>query len=189
MSKVNLLTEIIRNRRKTESKPRLSSPIKQWLGRDIPQSLCIRIGNYIEDFFVELTTGCGILKDLDLRNGQYGLIYKDEFHQVDLLLAKDEVIYHREIKCNLDLDRGKKRDVLYREDCIVEALIAKYEAPIDSAVFCPFIDTSRDVSGLGRVEGLTEFIDNFDVDLTVEEFKELGRNEQIHRALLNETNS
>ena len=43
--------------------------------------------------------------------------YKEEFHQVDLLLAKDEVIYHREIKCNLDLDRGKKRDVLYREDC------------------------------------------------------------------------
>ena len=37
------------------------------------------------------------------------------WHQVDLLLRKDGVIYHREIKRNLDLDRGKKRDVLLRE--------------------------------------------------------------------------
>ena len=189
MSKVNLLEHIIRERRKNENKPRLSSPIKQWLGRDIPQSLSIRIGNYIEDFFIELTCGYGILTDLQQRNGQYVIAYKEEFHQVDLLLAKDEVIYHREIKCNLDLDRGKKRDVLYREDRILLALIAKYEAPIDSCVFCPFLDTSRDVSGLGKVEGLSEFIDNFDVDLTVEEFKQLGRNEQIHSALLDETNS
>ena len=136
---------------------------------------------------MNLRTGYGILNELQLHNGQYVIAHKEELHQVDLLLAKDEVIYHREIKCNLDLDRGKKRDVLYREDCIVEALIAKYEAPIDSAVFCPFLDTSREVSGLGKVEGLTEFIDNFDVDLTVEEFKELGKDEQIHRALLDET--
>ena len=187
MTKVGLLEQIIRNRRKTEKPPRLSSPIKQWLGRDIPQSLSIRIGNYIEDFFVQLTGWYGILHELQKQGGQYVIAFNEEFHQVDLLLAKDEVIYHREIKCNLDLDRGKKRDVLYREDCIVEALIAKYEAPIDSAVFCPFLDTSREVSGLGKVEGLTEFIDNFDVNLTVEEFKELGRDEQIHRALLDET--
>ena len=184
MSKVNLLAHIIYQRRKTESKPRLSSPIKQWLGRDIPQSLSIRIGNYIEDFFIELTCGYGILNELVLKNGQRLINWDNSWHQVDLLLAKDEVIYHREIKCNLDLDRGKKRDVLHREDCITKALVEKYEAPIDSCVFCPFIDTSREVSGLGRVEGLAEFIDNFDVDLTVEEFKELGRNELIHEALL-----
>ena len=189
MSKVNLLEHIIRERRKNESKPRLSSPIKQWLGTDIPQSLSIRIGNYIEDFFTELTSSYGILDELVLKNGQRLISWNNSWHQVDLLLAKDEVIYHREIKCNLDLDRGKKRDVLHREQCINMALVAKYEAPIDSCVFCPFLDTSREISGLGRVEGLAEFIDNFDVDLTVEEFKELGRNEQIHRALLDETNS
>ena len=189
MSKVNLLEHIICERRKHESKPRLSSPIKQWLGRDIPQSLSIRIGNYIEDFFIELTCGYGILNELVLKNGQRLINWDNSWHQVDLLLAKDEVIYHREIKCNLDLDRGKKRDVRNRETIIVDELVAKYEAPIDSCVFCPFLDTSREVSGLGRVEGLDEFINNFDVDLTVEEFKELGRNEQIHRALLDETNS
>ena len=72
------------------------------------------------------------LTDLELRNGQYVIAYKG-WHQVDLLLAKDEVIYHREIKCNLDLDRGKKRDVLSSAGYILEALVCKYEAPIDGA--------------------------------------------------------
>ena len=182
----DLFQRIIHSRRRHEKEPRLSSPIKQWLGRDIPQSLSIRIGNYIEDFFQELTCGYGILTDLELRNGQYQIDYQGSWHQIDLLLAKDEVIYHREIKCNLDLDRGKKRDVNRREQLIVDALVCKYEAPIDSAVFCPFLDSSREISGLGRVEGLQNFIDNFDVNLTVEEFKAIGRDEQIHRALLEE---
>ena len=70
----------------------------------------------------------------------------------------------------------------FEKSYILEALKTKYDdVLIDSCVFSPFEDTSRDVSGLGRVEGLIEFIDNFDVDLTVEEFKQLG-DEQIHRA-------
>ena len=182
-----LLTSVIEECRKSEGKPRLSSRIKQWLGRDIPQSLSIRIGNYIEAFFTELTETYSILDELNVRNGQRGIVYENQFHQVDLLLRIDNVIYHREIKCNLDLDRGKKRDVIYREACIVSALQAIYQLPVDSCVFSPFITTSQDISGLGKVEGLTEFINNFNVDMTVVEFNELGRNEQIHRALLNET--
>jgi hypothetical protein len=177
-----LLTSVIEECRKSEGKPKLSSRIKQWLGRDIPQSLSIRIGNYIEAFFAELTKTYSILDELEVRNGQRGIVYDNQFHQVDLLLRINNVIYHREIKCNLDLDRGKKRDVIYRETCIVSALEQKYQLPVDSCVFSPFIDTSQDVS-----EGLTEFIDNFNVAMTLDEFKQLGRNEQIHRALLNET--
>jgi len=182
-----LLTSVIEECRKSEGKPKLSSRIKQWLGRDIPQSLSIRIGNYIEAFFAELTKTYSILNELEVRNGQRGIVYDNQFHQVDLLLRINNVIYHREIKCNLDLDRGKKRDVIYRETCIVSALEQKYQLPVDSCVFSPFIITSQDVSGLGKVEGLAEFIDNFNIEMTVDEFKQLGRNEQIHRALLNET--
>lgn len=161
----------------------MSSPIKQWLGRDIPQSLSVRLGNYIEDFFVELTSTDGLLSSLDRVSGKYGVSYNNQFHQIDLLVDGESVVYHREIKCNLDLDRGKKRDTLQRELDICEGLHQMFEVPIDSAIFCPFLDTSREISGLGTVEGLTEFIDTFGVNLTVEEFKELGRDEQIHRAL------
>ena len=183
-----LLTQVIEECRKSEGKPRLSSRIKQWLGRDIPQSLSIRIGNYLEYFFNELVSDYSILHELEVRQGQRVIQFNDEWHQVDLLIKHAGVIYHREIKCNLELDRGKKRDVIYRENCIVSSLQNKYPSrAIDSCVFCPFIDTSQEVSGLGKVEGLTEFIDNFNVAMTLDEFKQLGREEQIHRALLNET--
>ena len=185
MSNVALLTAVINHKRKSEKPAKKSSLIKQWLGIDISQSLSIRIGNYLEEFFVQLVDDISILSDLQLRDSQRVIERDGEYHQVDLLLRIDDTIYHREIKCNLDLDRGKKRDVIYREECIVAALQWKYPGyTIDSAVFCPFLDTSREVSGLGKVEGLAEFIDTFNVDLTVDEFKELGRNEQIHRTLL-----
>ena len=186
MSNVEIFKSVIYKARENETKPKLSSLIKQWLGRDIPQSLCIRVGTYIEKLFVELSCLHSILIELEVYSGDRGVWHDNEFHQIDFLVLKDDVIYHREIKSNLDLDRGKKRDVLYREGVITEALKTKYPGKlINSCVFCPFIDTSRKVSGLNRVEGLTEFIDTFDVDITVEEFKKLGRNEQIHSALLN----
>ena len=187
MTNVSLLTAVINHKRKSEKPAKKSSLIKQWLGIDISQSLSIRIGNYLEEFFVQLVDDISILPDLQLRDGQRVIERDGEYHQVDLLVRIDDTIYHREIKCNLDLDRGKKRDVIYREECIVAALQEKYldsDIDIDSGVFCPFLDTSREVSGLGKVEGLAEFIDTFNVDLTVDEFKELGRNEQIHRTLL-----
>ena len=185
MSNVSLLTAVINHKRKSEKPAKKSSLIKQWLGIDISQSLSIRIGNYLEEFFVQLVDDISILSDLELRDGQRVIQRDGEYHQVDLLVRINDTIYHREIKCNLDLDRGKKRDVIYREECIVAALQSKYSGcDIDSAVFCPFLNTPREVSGLGKVEGLAEFIDTFNVDLTVDEFKELGRNEQIHRTLL-----
>ena len=90
----------------------------------------------------------------------------------------------RELKCNLDLDRGKKRDVRTREHIILTGLRKKFDEPIDACVFCPFLQTSREVSGLGIVEGLHRFITRFNLDITIEEFKSLGRDEQILRELL-----
>ena len=183
-----LLTQVIKECRKSKKKPRKSSQIKEWLGIDVNQSLCVRMGNYLELFFNKLVSDYSILDELEVRRGQRSIQFNNEWHQVDLLVKKAGVIYHREIKCSLDLDCGKKRDVVYRENCIVSSLQNKYPSrAIDSCVFCPFIDTSQEVSGLGKVEGLTEFIDNFNVAMTLDEFKQLGREEQIHRALLNET--
>lgn len=180
------MTAVINYKRKSEKPPKNSSLIKRWLGFDVSQSLCVRIGNYLEEFFVQLVDDISILPDLELLDGQRVISNDGEYHQVDLLMRLDATIYHRELKSNPGLDRGKKRDVIYREECIVSALKLKYPGcEIDSAVFCPFYDTSQEISGLGKVEGLTEFINTFGIDLTVDEFKELGRDEQIHRALLN----
>lgn len=108
-----------------------------------------------------------------------------EFHQIDHFIRTDAGLHMRELKCNLDLDRGKKRDVRTREEVIVNALRKKFPNEcIDACVFCPFLITSREVSGLGKVEGLVEFINSFGLSLTTDEFISLGRDEQILRELL-----
>ena len=170
------------------TKPRQSSLIQQWLGTtEVPQYLSIRIGNYLEELFNQLLDECGtnILHELDLKGKQRIITYQGEDHQVDILARIDDVIYHRELKSNVDLDRGKKRDVINREMSIACALEEKYpDCLIDSSVFCPFKIRSQFVSGLGNVEGLEEFIYNFNLHIRVEDFTELGKSEQIHKLLL-----
>jgi len=176
--------QILTNR--TISKPRQSSLIQQWLGTpDVPQYLSIRIGNYLEELFNTILGELSILSELPLKGKQRIITYNNEDHQVDIVARIGPVIYHRELKANTDLDRGKKRDVLRREQSIAKALADRYPGcVIDSCVFCPFFDTSRQVSGLGRVEGLADFIDTFSLKISVEQFKALGKAEQIHTLLL-----
>ena len=171
---------------KTISKPRQSSLIKQWLGTpDVPQYLSVRLGNYLEELFNAILGDLSILSELPSKGKQRIITFAGETHQVDILARIDNVIYHRELKANTDLDRGKKRDVLRREQSIFAALTEKYpQCVIDSCVFCPFFDTSRQVSGLGRVEGLADFINTFNLDISVDQFKALGKSEQIHTLLL-----
>jgi len=180
----SLFVNVVTDCRKNESKPRLSSKIKQWLGVDIPQSLCIRIGNYIEKFFHKVTNTEQDLQQLEYNEGCYGIWFNNEFHQIDFIKITPTCIYHREIKTNIDLDRGKKRDTLSREVAIVKALAEKFNRSVNSSIFCPFLINSQPVSGLGNVEGLTEFIDLFADQLTVNEFLQLGQSIQVHNALL-----
>ena len=105
------------------------------------------------------------------------------FLKIDFIKITPSCIFHREIKCNLDLDRGKKRDTLNREVQIVKALQARFMRPVNSCIFSPFLDKSRKISGLGIVEGLPEFLALFDATMTVEEFKALGRSPQVYNAL------
>ena len=145
--------------------------------------MCIRIGNYLESFFNAIIPS-NALELLDTYNSTYGIWVDDEFHQIDHFIRTDNGLYMRELKCNLDLDRGKKRDVRTREQTIVTALRIKFDEPVNACVFCPFLLNSRKISGLGTVEGLVEFIDNFGLSLTTDEFISLGRDEQILRELL-----
>lgn len=185
MSNVELFISIV-DARKRQYKPRQSSLIKPWLGiENVTQSLSVRIGYIIEDFFNKLIGDKNLRDELPLIRKKRMLVDTEgNAHQIDLLGLNKGVVYHRELKCNPDLDNGKRRDTSGRDQIIITTLQQKYLQPINSCIFCPFFDTSQELPGLGKVEGLTEFIDNFDLDLTVEEFKQLGRNEQIHRALL-----
>ena len=171
---------------KTISKPKQSSHIQQWLGTsNVPQYLSIRIGNYLEELFNTLLQDISILSELTLKGKQRILRYDNQDHQVDILARIGTRIYHRELKTNTDLDRGKKRDVRRRENYIYLALNETYpEYSIDSCVFCPFFTSSREVSGLGKVEGLADFIDTFGLNISIEEFISLGKSEQIHKLLL-----
>ena len=176
--------QIITNR--TTSKPKQSSHIQEWLGTpDVPHYLSIRIGNYLEALFNTLLAELSILSELPLKGKQRIITYNNEDHQVDIVARIGSAIYHRELKANTNLDRGKKRDVLRREQSIAKALADRYPGcVIDSCVFCPFFDTSREVSGLGKVEGLADFIDTFGLNISIEEFISLGKSEQIHKLLL-----
>ena len=168
------------------TKGRQSSHIQQWLGTTaVPQSLSIKIGTYLERLFNQLLGDYSILNELPLVRQNHVIYYDDEEHQVDILARIGDTIYHREMKANTDLDRGKKRDTLRREQAIVNALKDRYPGTvINSCVFCPFFTTSREVSGLGTVEGLAEFIYTFNLDITVQDFKDVGKSEQIHKLLL-----
>ena len=179
----NLFIDVIQSR-KTAAKPRKSSLIQQWLGFQIPQSTSIRIGYYIEDLFVKLLGENSILNELTKKGKTYNIIVDGNTHQVDLLARINGQIFHREIKCNIDLDNGKSRDVLFREECIVKGLFDKYNSVINSAVFCPFLESSQHISRLGNVEGLNDFINTFQLDISIEDFKSLGRSELVHAILL-----
>ena len=183
MNNEELFVSIIDKCRENETAPKLSSKIKQWLGRDISQSLCIRIGNYLEPLFRQVTSTEDDLKQLDEFDNYRGIWSDNEFHQIDFIKITPSCVFQREIKTNLDLDRGKKRDTLKREVQIVKALQAKFMRPVNSCIFSPFLDKSRKTSGLGIVEGLPEFLALFDATITVEEFKALGRSPQVYNAL------
>jgi len=179
----NTFAQILSDRPITTPKP--SSLIKDWLGADLPQSLSIKIGNYLEELFNTILGDLSILSELSLKRKQRIITYKNEDHQVDILARVGQVIYHRELKTNITLDRGKKRDVLSREVSISKALLEKYPGcTIDSCVFCPFFTNSQTVAGLGKVEGLADFIDTFKLNITVDEFNAVGKSEQIHKLLL-----
>ena len=177
-----LFLKILKEGLEDSSEPRLTSPIKQWLGRECSQSISVRMGNFIEEYFNQLMPN-NIREDLTLHNSQWCIQWDDEWHQVDLLSRRGNRIYHRELKCNLTLGHGPKRDVRRREKAIVSALEHKYKLQVDSSVFCPFIPRSRFVSNLGMIEGLQDFIEQFDIKLTVDEFQQLGSDSNVHGVL------
>lgn len=93
---------------KTISKPKQSSHIQEWLGTpNVPQYLSIRIGNYLEELFNIILGELSILSELPLKGKQRIITYDNEDHQVDIVARIGSVIYHRELKTNTDLDRGK----------------------------------------------------------------------------------
>ena len=175
-----IFIDVLKNKPITGSKK--SSLIAQWLGKSIPQSLSIRIGNYLETYFNTLIGENNLLHTLDTYRGNKGVWVDNEFHQVDIFACIDGQLIARELKTNLDLDRGKKRDVLKREEAVKRGLSERYNEPVDTRIFSPFIETSE-VNGLGIVEGLAEFIDNFNLDITVDEFTLIGKNHQVHQLL------
>ena len=97
--------------------PKKSSLIQEWLGtKSVPQSVSIRVGNYLETFFTQMMGDYNCLDKLNLVGRNYIITVDNEDHQVDILGNVDGVLVTREMKCNLDLDRGKTRDTLHREE-------------------------------------------------------------------------
>jgi len=166
---------------KTKSTAKKSSLIHQWLGFPCSQSVSIRIGNYIEEFINQSIKERNIKCVLD--NNQT-ITIDNHIHQIDHLIQTDDgEIWHLEAKSNLDLDRGKKRDVVNRDLIITEALSSLIGVNVTSCIFCPFIDDSKQSPSLGYIMGMKEFISKFKPDFTLSEFKLLGSNPAIHSVL------
>ena len=106
MNVTSLFIEVVQEDMNSKSAKK-SSLIKEWLTKDdVPQSISIRCGNWMETFLVKCL---GDKNKLDLlkKKGRNMIITVDgEDHQIDLLgQMEDGVLITREIKCNLDLDR------------------------------------------------------------------------------------
>lgn len=116
-------------------------------------------------------------------DNEFRVTYNGEQHQVDVLAIIDGVVVTREVKLNVEMDRGKKRDVLSREHAITKALEEQFGLPVDNKVMCPFFINNTKVSGLGEVEGLTEFLKTFKIDMTVEQFMAMGKSDELHTVI------
>jgi hypothetical protein len=174
----------------TKKEARQSSLIAPWLGIErTPTGFSQRFGNYIEDLFALDMGDQNKLSLTDFKKGRNFMIkHNGSEHQIDMLAIPSnweewKKYLHREIKTNTDLDRGKKRDTLMREEAIKEWMESKgWE--YDSGIFCPFFyDKGKFVSGLGWVDGLQWYIDIFKPNWTVQDFIDLGRDPEVHRAL------
>jgi hypothetical protein len=108
-----------------------------------------------------------------------------EDHQIDLLgQMEDGVLITREIKCNPDLDRGKTRDTLRREEQIERGLEEQFDVSVDGGIFCPFYyGTFKKDGKFGMIFGMQWFIDTFELDFTVEDFQKIGKSEELHKLL------
>ena len=163
-----------------------SSLIQEWLGTThVPQSVSIRVGNYLETFFCKVMGDYNKL-DMLTQKGRNSIITVDgEDHQVDLLGQVDRnVLITREIKCNLDLDRGKTRDTLRREVQIERGLEEQFDVSVDGGIFCPFYYGEVKKDGrFGMIFGLQWFINTFKCDFTIEEFEQMGKDPLVHKML------
>ena len=155
---------------------------------DIPpnnsQSLRIKTGNIIEKFFNQVIEESIIvtqlLKELDFKKNNH---YIGE-HQVDLLFLLDNVIYHREMKTNLDLDSGKKRDILNRQEEIAILLSNKYpNYTINSGILNPLEPSDYKEGKLGTINGISWICDIIQAPFTPEEFLLLARHSKIQTIL------
>tara|TARA_R100000278_G_C5442378_1_gene154170 strand:- start:162 stop:725 length:564 start_codon:yes stop_codon:yes gene_type:complete len=185
MDITSLFIEVVQEDMNSKSAKK-SSLIKEWLTKDaVPQSILIRCGNWMETFLVKCL---GDKNKLDLlkKKGRNMIITVDgEDHQIDLLgQMEDGVLITREIKCNLDLDRGKTRDTLRREEQIERGLEEQFDVSVDGGIFCPFYyGTIKKDGKFGMIFGMQWFIDTFELDFTVEDFQKIGKSEKLHKLL------
>ena len=169
------------------SAPKKRSPLAEWLGIErTPPGMSQKLGNHLEEFFSRLMGDENALGVLDIIPGTQmpGIQHEGEWHQVDLLAQRGSNFITREMKVNLQLDRGKKRDTLARDEHIAEALSDLELGGVDNGIFCPFLLKSKQVGGLGWVSGLDWFCETFPQSgLTPEAFLALGKSPAIHSLL------
>ena len=148
------------------------------------QSLSIKTGNVIEKFFnqviEESTVVTQLLKELDFKKNNY---YIGE-HQIDLLFMLDNIIYHREIKTNLELDNGKKRDIINREKEIITLLSNKYPSyTVNSGILNPLLASDHKEAKLGTINSVSWICNIIQAPFTPEEFLLLGKHIKIQTLL------
>ena len=169
------------------STPKRTSPIAQWLGVSrTPPGMSQKLGNHLEEFFSRLMCKENAIDILDIIPGTQmrGIYHKGEWHQVDILAQRGNNFITREVKTNLQLDRGKKRDTLARDKHITEALKQLQIGEVDNGIFCPFLANSKEVGGLGYVNGIEWFCEMFPQShLTPELFSSIGKSPVIHNLL------
>lgn len=188
MSFLDIFEETFSTYKRTVPKEKDVSRIKMWLGHDVTNSVSIKVGGIIENIFKKALgdAWCMDLLDATKKRGRYFI----KGHEIDLCACIGNTLIVREMKTNLNLDSGKKRDMNIREKSIVDALKDLGLGDVDAnGLFNPFfMGYSKPDSSFGTVYGLTWFINTFkdysDLDdLNCEDFIQYGRSDELFNML------
>tara|TARA_R100000008_G_scaffold86640_2_gene80615 strand:- start:944 stop:1540 length:597 start_codon:yes stop_codon:yes gene_type:complete len=171
-----------------------TSPIKRWLGvTTLGQSESIRFGTHYEEglndyvalspLYTNITTSqrktyitpAGELTNLSTNN-------KD----VDILFARDKIIFYRECKCNLLLDSEKSKTTADKVMEVKRRLEQAFPGhAIDAAILCmDWSGTKQEYCGV-PLEYVGDFINRLEVEETITETEYLTIGQQLGKEIVN----
>lgn len=183
---INLLASVIKEAQENSGPGKNTSSIKPWFGiPQISQSVCVRAGNWIEDFFnkeIELLEQSNLAELQIIKGGKRGVFAEGKERQIDIFgRSITQLLTTLEMKTNTSLDREKIDAIREHGPVKKTALEQLFNETVQSFVFDPFSFEDCDHPKVGRIVGYQTFFHWFPIGLTYDEFWSLGKHPLVQQ--------